>query len=361
MGIVITFFMSCNSKTESISNSEKDWMMVPFVKIDSVNPCLVPSSIGKFECPIRQDTVHWELKDVFNPAVVVKNNKIHMIFRAEDTVGIHNGTSRLGLAISEDGFHFRRKMEPVFYPGNDSMKIYEWEGGCEDPRIVESEVGKYIMTYTAFDGKIARLCLASSNDLIHWEKHDLVLGNGKFKDHWSKSGAIVAKRKGNKLIAHRINGKYWMYWGDKNIHAATSDDLISWKPILDQNGDFQIIFGPRKGSWDSDLVEPGPPPILTEHGILMIYNSRNVQAVGTIDLPEHTYAAGQILLDKDDPLKVIDRTENYFFKPEKEYEITGQVGNVCFLEGLAPFQEKWFLYYGTADSKIAVAVYDPKN
>ena len=93
----------------------------------------------------------------------------------------------------------------------------------------------------------------------------------------------------------------------------------------------------------------------------MIYNSRNVQAVGTKDLPEHTYSAGQILLDKDDPLKVIARTENYFFKPEKEYEITGQVGNVCFLEGLVPFNDQWFLYYGTADSKIAVAIYTPST
>jgi predicted GH43/DUF377 family glycosyl hydrolase len=327
--------------------------------VDSVNPCLKPSSVGKFVCPIRGDTVQWELKDVFNPAVIVKDGKIYMIYRAEDTVGIHNGTSRLGLAISEDGLHFERQPEPVFYPDNDSMKIYEWEGGCEDPRVVETENGKYIMTYTSYDGKVARLCLASSDDLITWEKHGLVLGYGKFKDQWSKSGAIISKQKGEKIIAHRINGKYWMYWGDKNMHAATSEDLISWVPILNKDGSLKVVFGPRKGSWDSDLVEPGPPPLLTEFGILFIYNSRNVQAVGTKDLPEHTYAAGQILMDKNDPLKVISRTENYFFKPEKDYEITGQVGNVCFLEGLVPFQNKWFLYYGTADSKIAVAIYDP--
>ena len=145
------------------------------------------------------------------------------------------------------------------------------------------------------------------------------------------------------------------------MHTATSNDLISWTPVTEEDGSIKVVFGPRKGSWDSDLVEPGPPPLIREHGILYIYNSRNVQAVGTKDLFEHTYSAGQILMDKNDPLKVVDRTENYFFKPEKDHEITGQVGNVCFLEGLAHFQDKWFLYYGSADSKIAVAIYDPKK
>ena len=152
-----------------------------------------------------------------------------------------------------------------------------------------------------------------------------------------------------------------MYFGDKNIHAATSEDLFRWTPVEDEKGELKIVFGPRKGSWDSDLVEPGPPALVIDQGILLIYNSRNVQAVGTLELPEHTYSAGQILFAKNDPLKTIARTDQYFFKPEKDYEITGQVGNVCFLEGLVPFKGQWFLYYGTADSKIAVATYTPDN
>lgn len=142
-------------------------VMAPFIKIDSVNPCLLPSPIGTFTCPIKGEKLQWELKDVFNPSVVVKDGKIHMIYRAEDTVGIYNGTSRLGLAVSEDGLHFERMPRPVFFPDNDSMKIYEWEGGCEDPRIVETNDGRYIMTYTSYDGKVARLCLASSTNLIN--------------------------------------------------------------------------------------------------------------------------------------------------------------------------------------------------
>ncbi|MBD0376522.1 MAG: glycosidase, partial [Flavisolibacter sp.] len=108
--------------------------------------------------------------------------------------------------------------------------------------------------------------------------------------------------------------------------------------------------------FDSDLVEPGPPAMLTDKGIVLIYNSRNVPAIGDPALPEGTYAAAQILMDKNNPAKVINRMRSYFIKPDKPYEISGQVNNVCFVEGLALYKGKWFLYYGTADSKIAVAV-----
>jgi predicted GH43/DUF377 family glycosyl hydrolase len=96
--------------------------------------------------------------------------------------------------------------------------------------------------------------------------------------------------------------------------------------------------------------------MLTDNGILLIYNSRNIPAIGDTGLAEGTYAVGQVLLDKSNPMKVLERMDTYFMKPEKDYETTGQVSHVCFVEGLARFQNKWFLYYGTADSKIAVAV-----
>ena len=108
--------------------------------------------------------------------------------------------------------------------------------------------------------------------------------------------------------------------------------------------------------FDSDLVEPGPPAMITDKGILLLYNSRNVPSIGDSTLEEGTYTAAQVLLDKKDPSKVLQRSETYFIKPDKPYEISGQVGRVCFIEGLAQFKNKWFLYYGTADSKIAVAV-----
>jgi predicted GH43/DUF377 family glycosyl hydrolase len=116
------------------------------------------------------------------------------------------------------------------------------------------------------------------------------------------------------------------------------------------------VIGTRNKKFDSDLVESGPPAMLTDEGILLIYNSRNIPAIGDTSLPEGTYAAGQVLIDRNDPTKVIKRLDENFMKPDKPYELAGQVNRVCFIEGIAQFKKKWFLYYGTADSKIAVAV-----
>jgi predicted GH43/DUF377 family glycosyl hydrolase len=266
-------------------------------------------------------------------------------------------TSRLGLAISEDGLHFKKQPSPVFYPDSDNMYKYERKGGVEDPRIVESEDGTYILTYTSYDGKIARLCLASSGDLINWTKHGLVLGEGKHKDTWSKSGAIVTKLDQGRIVATKIKGKYWMYFGDTDLYMATSDDLIHWNVVEnDENGKMISVLHPRAGYFDSRLVEPGPYALLRDERILLIYNSSNASNYADPGLPRFTYAAAQALFEKDSPFKLIGRTDSYFIYPDKPYEKTGEVNNVCFVEGLVYFRDQWFLYYGTADSKIAVAV-----
>ncbi len=367
--ILFLVFTDCQPKTGQSEKEEalidsQSWQWGPFIKIDSLNPILTPSEDQVFLCPIQKDTIRWEEKDVFNPAAIFHEGKIYMLYRAEDQVGKFAGTSRLGLAVSEDGMHFKKHKNPVFFPDNDFMKIFEWEGGCEDPRIVESEEGKYVLTYTTWDGTTARLAVASSMDLIHWEKHGLVFGkykNQKYRDLWSKSGSIICKKSGNKLIAAKVNGKYWMYWGDTNIYLAKSSDLIFWEPVEENDGSLKVVFGPREGYFDSNLVEPGPPAILTDQGILLIYNSRNIIPGGDPDIPDGTYTAGQILLDLKNPPNVIARSEKNFFKPENDYEIQGQVGNVCFLEALVPFNDRWFLYYGTADSYIAVAIFTNVN
>ena len=328
------------------------WALVPFAKVDSVNPVLF-SGNNSFLCPILKKQVLWDEKDVFNPAAVVRDGKVYMVFRAEDTLGKFAGTSRLGLAVSEDGFHFTKMPAPVFYPENDSLKIYEWEGGVEDPRIVESEDGTYIMTYTAYDGTTARLLVATSHDLIHWGKHGKVL-NGKYKNTWSKSGAIVARQEGSKIIAQKINGKYWMYFGDTDLFMASSEDLIHWTP-LEENGALKPVLQPRKGYFDSRLVESGPFALLRDAGILLIYNGMNHDTEGDPTIAKGAYCAGQALFDKTDPSRLVDRLNENFMMPDKPYEITGQINQVCFLEGMVPFNGKWFLYYGTADSRIAVA------
>lgn len=358
LAIVVLF--ACNNQTAAPDEPKvAGWELLPFVKADSANPVLLPDSTAAFFCPVRKQTLKWEEKDVFNPAAVVRNDTVFLLYRAEDKVGKYAGTSRIGLAWSTDGLHFTKHPTPVLYPDNDAVKKYEWEGGCEDPRIVEDENGTYYLTYTAYDGDKARLLVASSADLYRWTKHGHAFaGSTDTSDvnRWSKSGAIVCRYENGKAVAVKINGKYWMYWGDTNIFLATSGDLIHWQPVITRDGDLVVAFGPRQGKFDSDLVEPGPPAMLTGKGIVLIYNSRNVQAKGDTSLPEHTYAVAQVLLDAKSPGTVTSRMETYFMKPDKPYETTGQVNHVCFVEGLVNYKGRWFLYYGTADSKIAVTV-----
>jgi len=352
----LILFISCHqqpAKQESTTLTGESWAMLNFVKADSLNPILQPDSTQHFNCPISKQTVNWEERNVLNPSAVVKDGKVYLLYRAQD----HDMTSRLGLAVSDDGLHFTKLPEPVFFPAEDNMKQYEWKGGVEDPRLVESEDGTYILTYTSYDGKTARLCLAASKDLKKWTKHGLVLSDKKYKDLWSKSGAIVVKQTGEKIIAVKINGKYWMYFGDTDLFIATSDDLIHWTVAENEESKKMItVLHPRMGYFDSRLVEPGPFALLQKDGIVLIYNGSNAANFNDTSMPKFTYSAGQALFDQNNPYKLIDRTKGNFIHPDKDYEKTGEVNEVCFVEGLVFFKKKWFLYYGTADSKIAVAV-----
>ena len=375
LAVLLLVLVGCASGNQNfnVDDSASSWAMLDFVKTDSLNPVLKPGA-NSFQDPMTGKAVAWESKNVFNPAIVVRRDTVFMLYRAQDSIGKPGGTSRIGLAYSTDGLHFTKTPRPVFYPEPDAYQAYEWQGGVEDPRIVEDSTGIYYMTYTSYDGKTARLMVASSPDLQKWTKHGPVFANaygGKYLNQWSKSGSIVSRYAQGKIIATKINGKYWMYWGDQNIWVATSTDLIHWEPFemqVDESApivlkgqalnmpQLRIIIPTRDKKFDSDLVEPGPPAMLTDKGILLIYNSRNLKNIGDTSLADGTYTAGQVLLDKNNPLQVLHRLNHYFMKPERSYELVGEVNNVCFLEGLAQFKNQWFLYYGTADSKIAVAV-----
>ena len=176
---------------------EYSWMLGPFEKAAEANPCLVPNAVSRFFCPVQEKELGWEAKGVFNPAAVVKDDRVYLLYRAEDHEGKYAGTSRIGLAVSDDGLHFTTMPEPVLYPEKDEFSVYEWEGGCEDPRIVETKDGRYFLYYTSYNGKVALLCCAESTDLVHWEKHGPIFKdamNGKYKNLWSKSGAVVCRQ-----------------------------------------------------------------------------------------------------------------------------------------------------------------------
>lgn len=365
--LLLILFISCYTKKNDYESPEpvrnrntsmlspEDYGVREFVKLDSINPILLPSSKEKFVCPVSKKSIAWSEKNVLNPAAVVKDGKVYLLYRSQDSAM----TSRLGLAVSDDGLHFTKMPEPVLFPAEDSMKKYEWKGGVEDPRLVESESGEYILTYTSYDGKMARLCLATSKDLQHWTKHGLVFNSEKYRDAWSKSGAIVVEQRGDKAVAVKIKDKYWMYFGDTNLFMATSDDLIHWTVCENEESKKPIeVLHPRMGYFDSRLVEPGPYAFVFEQGkaIVLIYNGSNASNYNDTSMPKFAYSAGVAVFDKNNPFKLIHRYKESFLKPDKEYERVGEVNEVCFVEGLVSFKNKWFLYYGTADSKIAVAV-----
>lgn len=270
------------------------------------NPILNPSRKNK-----------WESAAVYNGTAIKKDGKIYLFYRAEQNY-YNEYISRIGLAISKDGFKFKKMDKPVIFP----ERRYE-KRGCEDPRVCEID-GKYYMTYVAYSGRKISIVLATSSDLIHWKKKGVLL-----KD--VKSGALVPKK---------IDGKYYMYFGDTSIYVASSKDLKKWsiseKPVL----------SPRIDKFDLQLVEMGPCPIITKKGIFVIYNSASWGQ----------YNTGYAMFSKNNPEKLIARTDKPRLSPTRSWENYGKVNYVVFSEGLVEVDGKYFLYYGGADKSIGVAV-----
>lgn len=281
----------------------------------------------------------FESAGTFNPSVIKKDGKFVMLYRAQD----RKGTSSLGYGTSDDGIHFIRRAEPAMVP----EAPYEKGGGVEDPRLVK--IGHtYYLTYTGYNnvdgagptGKDAQLCLATSADLVHWKRQGIMMPayKGTWNVGWTKSGAMVTKK---------IGGKYWMYYladargRSSQMGVASSKDLIHWTDALDHP-----ILSSRPGSFDSQVVEPGPAPVMTPQGIFLIYNGADDKLL---------YSTGWVLFDGKDPTKVLARAQEPLFVPGPEWEEVGQVPNVVFVEGLVHDAKRWLFYYGGSDKYVGVA------
>ena len=353
-------FISPGSQGQGVSS----WVLGPFIRPGAA-PVIEPNPASIFADPITQKPVQWEALHTFNPAAIVRQGKIYVLYRAEDNsgsmiIGMH--TSRLGMASSEDGIHFTRQPAPVFYPAVDAQQEREWPGGVEDPRIVEREDGTYVLAYTQWNRRHTDIGIASSTDLIHWQKFGPALQGEKYQSLDYKSASIVTRMAKGRLIAARINGKYWMYWGEIQVRLATSPDLIHWTPVEDSSGKPIVLLKNRLGRFDGAFPEVGPPALLTDHGIILIYNGKNAPKHGAPGIAAGAYSDGQALFAAEDPQKLIARTAKPFFKPEQPWEQSGQyVAGTTFAEGLVFFDGKWFLYYGGADSRVGVAVFDPRK
>jgi len=272
----------------------------------------------------------WESAGAFNPAVVSHGGKIRMLYRAQDK----QGTSRLGYAESTDAIHFTRRDTPVLSPSEQ----YEKDGGVEDPRLVQFG-DTYYLTYTGYNKKDAQLCLAASKDLIHWERKGVIIpaNQGNWNVKWTKSGAIVPEK---------IDGKYWMYFLGTSADVkdqgglAYSADLTHWTEATKTPA-----LPVRPGKFDSRVAEPGPSPIVTPGGIVLIYNGADDNLV---------YRTGIAIFDRNDPRKLVWRTDQPILQPEMPWEKAGQVPNVVFVEGMVQLGERYLFYYGGADRYVGV-------
>jgi beta-1,2-mannosidase len=291
----------------------------PWSRLHGGEPILVAQGTG------------FEAAGVFNPAVIRDGQRYVMMYRAQDA----KGTSRLGMATSDDGVHFARAPDPALVPEAE----YEREGGVEDPRLVKIGATFYL-TYTAYDGKDAQLALATSTDLRRWERRGVIMpaNKGRWNVKWTKAGAILTEP---------VGGRHWMYYmadaqkGSDQMGVAWSEDLRHWTEALDAP-----VLARRPGMFDSRVVEPGPPPMMTADGILLVYNGADDRLV---------YRTGWVLFDRSDPTRVLARSDRPIFQPERGWELAGQVPNVVFVEGLVRDGPRWLFYYGGADKHVGVA------
>ena len=305
---------------EEHKERKKNFIIGPFVDY-SKNPILSP---GK----------GFTSKGIYNPTVIKEGKNFFMLFRA---VAEDNLSGRIGVAKSSDGIHFSLHPEPIIEPSADFDKF-----GCEDPRVVK--FGKtYFLTYVGKNGRYneSNICLATSDDLLHWEKHGTILQpkKGRWNSGQIKAGAILPEK---------INETYIMYFmGEEKpwktaIGIAYSKDLFHW--YEPQN---EPVVVPRKGYFDSQGVEPGPNPILLKEGILFIYNGWGKDKI---------YKPGGILFSVDEPAKIIKRTDRPLLVPTRNYGKEFNVANHTVAEGLITIGNKWLLYYGAADRLVCLAI-----
>ncbi len=260
----------------------------------------------------------WESRNVFNPGAVYHNDLFHLFYRAQGP----DYVSRLGYAISQDGVHFNRMVDPLVGPQD------EWETrGVEDPRNTYlNDEGSFVMAYTAYSPLGITPMLAVSENLITWERIGPLITGEDNKDHV----VFPRKIKGSYVAFHRRPPSIWL---------ATSPDLKTW-------GGFQEVMTVRPDNWDSKRVGAGGPPIETEYGWLVLYHAYDFN---------HVYRLSACLLDLDDPTRVISRPQGFLMAPEEVWELKGEVNTVVFSGANPVVDGVVYVYYGGGDRVIGLA------
>ena len=286
----------------------------------------------------------WESGSVYNPAAVVVDDRVALLYRAhaDDIV------SHVGLAWSDDGYAFEREPEPVLSPSEDYDRF-----GCEDPRLTVID-GTYYLTYSGWDreqrccawppratcapgpstGRSSRTSTPSSRRAV------------ARPGPWSKAGGIL-RAPGQRPLAHVLR---------RGLHLGGDvEDLLHWTPTAPDTE--PPVMAPRPGTFSDFLVEVGPPPLVTDDGlILLLHNAAIKNPDGSV-----RYTAGQLLIHPDRPNEILAELTRPWLEPTTHEDLHGLVSNVTFVEGLVWFRDRWLAYYGQSDSTLGVATFRPAS
>ncbi len=285
---------------------------------------------------IPDPSVPWQAKAVFNPAALLLDGVVHIFYRAMS----YDNTSVIGYAKSLDGISIHDMLEhPVYEPREPFERkcIADFNSGCEDPRVTVIGDRMYLC-YTAYDGEDAPKGATAS---IHLDD----LREGKW--FWSKADLITKDGIDDKdcaLHPEIVNGKYMLYHRINHIIVVDFGETPNFK---ERNNFINIpLLKARSDKWDSKKVGISAPPIKTEKGWILFYHGIS---------HDNCYRVGAVLLDLNDPTKVLTRTDKPLFEPVEEYEKKGQVPNVVFPCGAIVIKDTVFIYYGGADEVVNVA------
>jgi predicted GH43/DUF377 family glycosyl hydrolase len=280
---------------------------------------------------IHAEDLPYRANSVFNPAAARLANETILLLRVEDMRGI----SHLEVARSADGeTGWTFDAEPLLRPHDDHPEEI-W--GCEDPRVTWlPEREEWAIAYTAYSRRGPLVSLAVTRDFRE------VRRLGPMMPPDDKDAALFPRRFGDRwAMIHRPAPLR----GGAHMWISFSPDLRHW-------GDHELLLEARLGAWwDAPKIGLGPPPMETPEGWLVMYHGAHQTASGPI------YRAGLALLDLDNPVKVIRRSEDWVFGPTETYELGGDVSKVVFPCGwvLDPVTDVLSVYYGGADSVVALA------
>ena len=209
--------------------------------------------------------------------------------------------------------------------------------------IVANPEGGYIMTFVSTESDKSRLMIATSQDLISWNTVGPAFSGSR---PCSMGGVVVGQYHDGDFIAKKINGRYWMIWGQDAIYLATSTDLLTWTPLCTPSGALHILFGPGHQGFDAGRLMIGPPPIWYPGGILMLYHGVSLESSSGAEI----ILPGQVVLDPEDPRTVLARSSMPIMDRISSNRVI-QVQSITRSEGSLT------LYASTEESKLVQIIF----